>query len=932
MKRARRSTRTLRRVRRVGRFLAAHGSRLATESRLAARNALTLLLPVGIAAAPSTLAPTALPAQDTQVLAALRGETGVDPDPGTLLATISMLSIESVPLGEALVRLAERSTVQIAFSPSLLPAGVRVDCDCVGLNLAKTLDHLLADTDLGYVELGSQVVVVPRSGAAPADGLLRGRVRSEVAVPIEDATVRLTPAADTARQLVAGTDRLGFFIFDGLASGNYTLTVARIGYGLHESKVVMAPGGDIGVEITLNSQAVEVRGVVVEGARSRRRAWFENSAGVTVQELIRPELKLIPAVAESDPVKSVEALPGVTRVSDFTAAFNVRGGSADQNLVLLDGVPIFNPFHGMGTFSVFNPDALKWAELRSGGFPARYGGRVSSVLLLESDLGDRELEVDAAVSLMSSRATAKGSLPGRVSDALGLVSARWQFAARRSYLDLLTRPFLEAPFPYRLQSAQTAFEGWTSHGDRVRITAFSGRDAINLRHAEILTANGDTEDWELIPDRHWSWGNDAFGATWTRPRDDGGAWDVYGSVSRFKADLELSPLGNVGVETGIAQWLVGADFERRPNADARWISGLATHGMGYDNGIYGGAPDWAYPIGIGDGWGSAAYTQMHLRRSGWLVEGGLRLDHWSPGDHPATVTLSPRAAVKRFLHEGTYALKVAAGRYTQFVHSLRDEVAPIGMDWWMLAGNRAPVLVSDQVQGGIEAFWGSDAWFASLEGYYRTYDGVVTQNWADDPDDSADDLLSGYGKALGADLLIRRSRGKTTGWISVSLLKATRRFPDADSGLDPAPLIEYPPVFDRRVELEVVLRRALSGSTEAGLRWNFGTGRPYTQPVALYYVYDHQMSDRLFDPTYAQGIFFGPRNAARYPAYHRLDISLRKTWQKQWGTVTPYLNVINVYNRRNAHYYHYNYRGIPPIRTGFAMLPILPTIGVEVSF
>lgn len=878
--------------------------------------------------------PLTLAAQDDEVLVALRGELGITPGPGSLLATVSRLSIERAPLARALSELAERSRVQIAFSPSLLPSGLRVDCDCATLHLAGALDHLLASTDLGYVELGSQVVVVPSAGYAvpDPDAVLRGRVRSEVAVPIEDATVRLLLAADTARQLITGTDRLGFFIFDGLAGGDYILKVARIGYGGHESEVALAPDADFGVEITLNAQPVAVEGVVVEGARSRRRARFEHSAGLTVQELNRAELKLIPAVAEADPLKSVEVLPGVTRASDFTAAFNVRGGSADQNLILLDGVPIFHPFHAFGLFSVFNPDAIKWAELKSGGFPARYGGRVSSVLHIESDMGDAELDVDAAVSLLSSRATVKGSLPGRISNRLGLVSARWQFAARRSYLDLLTRPFLAAPIPYRLQSAQTAFEGWTRDGDRVRITAYSARDIVSLRDAEVLAGNGDPEDWEAIPDRRWRWGSDAVGSSWTRPRGDGGAWDVYGSVSRFRADLELSPHGDVGVGTGIGQWLLGTDLEQRPTADTRWTSGLAAYRMDYDHDIHGGAPDYAFPIGVGDGWGSAAYTQIHWRPARWLVEGGLRLDHWSPGDHPAAVTLSPRIAVKRFLREGTYALKAAAGRYTQFVHSLRDEEVPIDIDWWMLAGNRAPVLVSDQIQGGIETLLGSDAWFVSAEGYYRTYDGVVARNWADDPGDPADDLLSGQGKAYGADFLIRRSRGKTTGWISASLLKATRTFPDTDSGLDPAPLIEYPPVFDRRLELDLVLRRALPGNLEAGLRWNFATGRPYTSAVALYYIYDHQIGDRRFDPTYAQGVFFGQKNAARYPAYHRLDIILRKTWQRRWGTVTPYLSVINVYNRKNVHYYQYNYMGIPPTRTGFSMLPILPTVGVEVSF
>jgi len=209
-------------VRRTGRPLAGAASRLAVRSRPAtesrvARILLALLVPAII--------PAALAAQDTQILASLRGETGVDPAPGTLLATPSRFSTDHALLVDALVQLAERSQVQIAFSPSLLPSRLRVDCDCATLSVARVLDRLLADTDLGYVELASQVVVVPRvSKEIAPEAVLRGRVRSEVAVPIEDATVRLLPAGDPAPQLVTGTDRLGFFIFDGLVAGDYILT------------------------------------------------------------------------------------------------------------------------------------------------------------------------------------------------------------------------------------------------------------------------------------------------------------------------------------------------------------------------------------------------------------------------------------------------------------------------------------------------------------------------------------------------------------------------------------------------------------------------------------------------------------------------------------------------------------------------------------
>ena len=651
------------------------------------------------------LAPAALSAQDAQVVAALRGETGVDPDPGSLLATVSMLSVEGAPLGEALARLAERSRVQIAFSPSLLPAGLRVDCDCAALNLARTLDRLLADTGLGYVELGSQVVVVPRSGTEPVppDALLRGRVRSELAVPVADATVRLTDAADTARTQLTGTDRLGYFAFHDLAAGQYTLSVARIGYALHQQQVEVAAGDDLEVAIQMAEQAVALRGVRVEAERSRRRAWFEQSAGATVEALGAAEVRAIPGLAEPDPLKAIDVLPGVTSMSDFGAAFNVRGGSADQNLYLLDGVPIFNPFHTMGLFSVFNADMVARAELQSGGFPAEYGGRVSSVLRIDSDLGDEELAVDAAVSLIASRAAVGGGIPDGAKSRLGLSSARWKASARRSYLDVLTRPLLEVPFPYRLQDAQAAFEAWTRAGDRIRLTSYLGRDVFDIGRLTVLLDGWEERFPAEIP---WSWGNAAVGAAWTRPLRAGGALDVHASWSRADTDLALSEVKDARFRSRIRRAAVGADVERRAGPATRWKSGVLSTWMRYGNAVEGGFPE-LYPNGSGTGWGTAAYTQVNWRPNRrWLAEVGVRVDHWRAGDATATTTVSPRLAVKRFVRDGRWAVRAGGGRYTQFLHSVRDEQVPLGWDAWVLAGGRVPPVVSDQVLAGVEGWLG----------------------------------------------------------------------------------------------------------------------------------------------------------------------------------------------------------------------------------
>jgi hypothetical protein len=321
----------------------------------------------------------------------------------------------------------------------------------------------------------------------------------------------------------------------------------------------------------------------------------------------------------------------------------------------------------------------------------------------------------------------------------------------------------------------------------------------------------------------------------------------------------------------------------------------------------------------------------------WLIEAGVRLDVWSPDPGSRVAEVAPRLAVKRFFAGGDAAVKVAAGRYTQFLHSLRDEELPLGLDVWVLAGARAPHVVSDQLQLGIEGYRDID-WFWSVEAYVRSFDGVVTFNPSDDPNTESDDILEGDGLSYGLDILVRKETGSVSGWAAVSLLKAERTFPDPLSPLRPQPEITYPPVFDRRVDLDLVLRYTLPWGWEGGLRWNFGTGIPYTRAIGSYAYYTPRfVQGGRFewsggDLVDEYGVVLEQRNRSRFPMYHRLDLSARKTFRKSWGTLVPYVNVLNVYNRRNPLFYFFEYEQTPPVRAGVSMFPVLPTFGLEVTF
>ncbi len=759
-------------------------------------------------------------------------------------------------------------------------------------------------------------------------GSLLGRVRDDEGSAVYGATILATGPG--AAERVATTDRLGFFRLDGLAAGPWTVSVSRLGYEAAPRSLTLPAGEVVELEIVLQRRAIRVEGISVEAARSRDRIRFEQVGGATIREMDLADLKRVPGVAEADPLRAVEVLPGVVSTSDFSAAFHVRGGSADQNLILLDGVPVFSPFHLGGFFSVFNADMLSRAELQSGGFPADEGGRVSSVLLVESDAGDGSFGVDAGLSLLASRVAVSGGIPRGLAARLGQANVHWRLSARRSYFDWLLSPAFD--FPYHLQDFQGILEAWTRNGDRLQVTAYSGDDVLDLTRL-------DPNDFPLRID--WRWGNDLVGLRWTRPGGGGGSWDARAGWSRYGTGLEFPDFGDTEFRSQIRQVHTRVDRELRPSPFWRVRLGGSAESLRYDNLFLSGGTRFGGGRGTGAllaTWAQASWS----RPRAWLVEAGLRIDGWRPDPGSPTWKPEPRVALKRFFAAGDGALKLAVGRYAQFLHSIRDEELPIGLDVWVLAGQRAPPVVSDQLQLGLEGYPRED-WYLSLEAYVRSFDGVLTLNPGEDPNDAQDDFLSGSGSSWGADLMVRREGGRVNGWLALSFLRARRTFPDALSPIQPAPELEYAPIFDRRLDADLVLRYPLPWGWQGGLRWNVGTGTPYTRALGSYATYSPRFVDvdgRLewagasdqTDDLGGYAVYLEARNRSRYPVYHRLDVTARKTFRKSWGSLEPYVDLVNVYNRRNVLFYFYQYDEAPPRRSGISMFPVLPTLGLEVRF
>ena len=737
---------------------------------------------------------------------------------------------------------------------------------------------------------------------------LRVRVLTSAGEPVAGATISLLRASENIAARTGTTDPAGQVFFGDVAIGSYLVRADIIGFASVQTRIVLQR--DTMIDLRLRETPVQIDAITARGERARSR--FEDEAGATVRELSRAELKLIPGFAEADVMRAVEALPGVVTTSDFSSAFNVRGGSADQNLILLDGVPIYNPFHLGGVFSVFNSDMVDHAQLLAGGFPAQYGGRVSSVLNVVSDAGDGEFDVRGGVSVLATRVSVGGSIAD-------LDNSRIRVGVRRSYFDQLLKPFFD--FPYHLTDAQLVGEVWASSRDRIGITGYIGEDVLELAGSDSFPLKVD-----------WQWGNAVAGLRWTHSMRNAGLLDARLSYSRFSTKMVFPDFGDTHLNSQIEHLLLRADGAW-PVGEHEVRAGVETNKLWYDNlaesggTVFGGANK--------HGWSHGTYAQGAWRvRRDLLVETGLRADLWQ-SDDGSTLLFSPRIALKQFVFNGSAAFKIAGGRYTQFMHSLRDEEFPIGIDVWVLSGTRAPQVRSDQVQAGFE--WFGDNWSAAIESYWRRFDGVATNNFAQDPNDVTDDILAGDGLSYGADAVIRKEKGSVTGFATLSWVKATREFPDFLTGEAEPPMVEYPPIFDRRVEMDLVLRFPFFRKWEGGLRFNFGTGLPYTRPIGSYLLFGYEIETGkkihdLHPDSAVLAVLLGNRNAERYPNYHRLDLSVRKTFTKKWGTITPHLDVLNVYNRKNVLFYFYQYDKDPPVRSGISMFPFLPTIGLEVVF
>ena len=737
------------------------------------------------------------------------------------------------------------------------------------------------------------------------------------------------------RRRVVRADTAGRFTFREVPVGTVRLRATSFGFEPIDTTVTVHANATLTVALRMRVLPQSLAPVNTI-AKIPERGRFEEQATPSVVSISGAEVRRVPAIGETDVLRSVALLPGVIARNDFSAGFNVRGGEADQNLVLLDGIPIYNPFHLGGLFGTFIDKAVSGVDVITGAFPSRYGGRLSSVLDVKSlEETRRGAHGTAEISMLSSSLFSGGSI------ATGKLS--WNLAVRRTYADKVVEWIRGSnDFPYHFSDAQFRGRLLLPKGGTLGLTTYVGKDL--LYHKEepsepvVFPPSGqpvidDDDDDETVA---FDWGNRIAGLTLDQPLGLRTMLNQRLAYTRFSTHFEV-PDENVFLGQSVDEVQLGGSITHARDKHtitagyeaARYLTSYREQFASFTS----SNDDFEFP----DPLATDGDTTMRQRpvtaglfaedlwkpNEKWLVRGGVRGEYVSGANW---LGVSPRLSVKYFISP-TLAVTAAGGRYTQWMRAMRNEDLPLRVfDLWLASEKNIPVSTSNHFVLGAER-WLSDRRFLRVEGYGKTYDRLSEPASSVDPRIRPSLLRYYDGRSYGLDVYLRQlERNGFSGWIAYSYGVTTRE----RNGLS------YWPAHDRRHNANVVASYAPATSKWAlGSHLGLATGTPYTGWAGVMNRYRYDPIRNVWELTFSgddNGTVRGQRNGERFPFYWRLDVSAEHRYEVGGVTIKPYLNIVNVFNRKNVFLYTFDSNENPPLIKGASQFPLIPSLGIRMEW
>lgn len=673
-----------------------------------------------------------------------------------------------------------------------------------------------------------------------------------------------------------------------LPKGKYTLIVQYLGYENQQLNVTLS--GHTTLHIALKPSATELKAVTVTAVNMDKNV----SAPQTGVEKLSVELtnKLPVLLGERDVIKALQLLPGVSTAGEGSSGFFVRGGTTDQNLIMLDDVPLYNASHLMGFFSTFNSDVINNVTLYKGAMPAQYGGRLSSVMDVQMRAGNKtDYKVNGSIGLISSKLSVEGPIQKDKSSFI--------FGARRTYADIIGRMIgikeVKNSTLY-FYDLNLRMNFTLSDKDYLTISAFNGKDNLGL---------------DKVMDTDWS---NMFGAIkWTRLMNDKWSSNSHLQYNKYSNNTKIQLGMDMKVGSTIEDYTFKQEFLFTHHSGTEWRFGI--------NSTYHDIMPGKYEYDEGKGmerklksrysWENGLYVSNTIKPFEKLeIISGLRLSAFSAlgkgefytlddnnnvidsvwhksGDFVKTYfNLEPRVSLAYRLN-GHSSLKMAYARNVQNMHLLTNSSVNTPYDRWTSGSNNIKPQIVDQVSLGYFRNFSDNMFEFSMEGYYKDMKNQIDfkdnarLDWNDDVET---ELLYGKGRAYGIEFLLRKQTGRLTGWIGYTLSKSEKKIDGINNNK------WYRARQDRTHDISIVMMYDLSKKWTLSTSWIYYTGDAVTYPSGKYHIDDKNV------------MYFTERNGYRAPAYHRLDLGATCVLKNEKNFYSELVfSLYNAYGRENPY-------------------------------
>jgi hypothetical protein len=747
-----------------------------------------------------------------------------------------------------------------------------------------------------------------------------------------------------------------------IPKGEVSLQYSYTGFNTQNRSINLTKDTVIDIRLT---DATELKEVTVFADRKELGVHGSQMSAI---EVPIAQIKSVPALfGETDVLKALQLLPGVKAGTEGTAGMYVRGGGPDENLFLLDGVPIYNVNHLGGFFSVFNADAVKNVTFYKGSFPARFGGRLSSVVDIRMKDGDnKKLHGNFSIGLISSKFNLEGPL---IDD-----KTTFNISARRTYFDVITQPIIkiasaesgaDVSAGYYFYDMNAKISHKFSDKDRLYVSAYMGDDAVydNMRQSYDSYNNTTSSDWLKMD---MKWGNAIAALRWNHIISNKLFMNTTATYTRYRYYISMgtesnftSPTQNthstttLGYNSGIEDLSAKVDFDYSPNPnhDIKFGGSLTNHTFQPGVQVFKMVEEQnnttqKMDTTIGNknvnsnelimyaedniSLGSFIKANIGLNFSNYLVEGKF---------YPS---IQPRISTRVLINDNL-SFKAGYAYMNQYIHLLSSNNISLPTDLWVPVTKRIDPMNSHQVSAGLFYELKNIADF-SVESYYKTMNNLIEYkdgaSFMGSSTGWEDKVSMGRGWGYGVEFLAQRSFGKTTGWIGYTWSKSERLFNREGEVLNNGNV--FPAKYDRRHDISIVVSHKFSERFDIAGTWVFSTGNTATLALQNYQGANTQQAYWYTSST----PYINSRNNFRYPDYHRLDLGMNLHRQKKHGIRTWNFSIYNAYNQQNPFYiysttdYNYNYNPQTGVSTSIAqkklkqvsLFTIIPSISYSYKF